>query len=538
MRSIPVSAIKWFLAALLLLCPLACCKKSKPSNKEDVQKTLLLAFPGLDTLDVERLSIIPYRNNTPGELVSLPEINHGGNDVIFCDDLRLPAGASSALVYAQAIKRGSPTVSSVEDKLRYGILEATGLSGTTSPDDIRFSPVPVFSGVSEKESQLIAILNAVADVTPESALSDGTKPHFKEITEAQSSTINGLWRTIKEAPIVSSLHIEWSLKELYMNLDGLSTPAALNTVPDGYSMAVAIRKLLKNYMDVVVEYGVTTACYLKSEYHGFPAEVNLPEGAVRITYNASSGQFEAKQKADYVFPANRQFFADSPLRETREALPSGLVDKPWNDILKAFSPVPVKRSSVAVAVEKPICPALTELTVQVEGLDSHAIYKDSADNEVDVTNGFQLTSILVGGQKTVSGDFRPVGTKEYTIYAPNYNATTAASATVKRDQPFAKPWLANLLPSDLSSINIALEFLNNCPDFVGKDGVIIPNSAIFYLPVTLKSSDDSPLLTSAAQVTAFLTILPETTLAHAMLEAPDLDTSKDYDGSFTVSIYR
>jgi hypothetical protein len=531
-------------AALTLLA--GCERNNNPADDEggknfpedgNIPRKLVLLFsehtPYLEATEKE-VSIMPYTKNTLGKIIPLPSVTTTReNEVVSYDDVSLPVGASSALVYAKAIEKDTP-ISSPEDKFKYGILDVTGLSGTPSPDDVRFSPVPVYTGVSEKGTQLIAILNAVADVTPESVLSDGTKPHFKEVTEDQSVTINSLWKAFKEIPIASSLYVGWTLKELYLNLDGLATDAAHATVPDGYSMAVAIRTLLDNYMDVAMVSGVTVSCTLKSEYHGFPGEVHLPDGALGITYNPSSRRFEAKPAVDYIFPASRQYFADSPLRETQDALPSGFADEPWDDILNAFSPGAVKRSSVAVAVEKPVRPAIAELAIQVDGMGEHVRYYDFAQNEVDVTNGFQATGFLVGGQKTVSGFFIPVGTKEYTTYNASYAGTTAESATVKRKQPLAKPWTVNLLPSDRSSIHFALEFINNAPDFVGADGQIIPNGAVFYIPGTLKSSDGGPLLTIGAQLMVSAAFNPETTLAYATLDVPDLNTTQDYEGSFDI----
>ena len=545
MHTISVPSFKLAMTAMFLLCAAACNRNTLPSdeepsdftNGEHAQPELILLFsehtPYLEATGKE-VSIIPYTKNTLGKIIPLPSVTTTEeNEVIAYDDVSLPVGASSAFVYAKAIEKDTP-VSSPEDKFRYGILDVTGFSGTPSPDDVRFSPVPVYTGVSEKGTQLIAILNAVADVTPESVLSDGTKPHFKEVTEDQSVTINSLWKAFKEIPIASSLYVGWTLKDLYQNLDGLATDAAHATVPDGYSMAVAIRTLLDNYMDVAMVSGVTVSCTLKSEYHGFPGEVHLPDGALGITYNPSSRRFEAKPAVDYVFPASRQYFADSPLRETQDALPSGFEDEPWNDILNAFSPGAVKRSSVAVAVEKPVRPAIAELAIQVVGMDEHVRYYDFAQNEVDVTNGFQATGFLVGGQKTVSGFFIPVGTKEYTTYNASYDGPTAESATVKRNQPLVKPWTVNLLPSGRSTIHFALEFINNCPDFVGADGQIIPNGAVFYIPGTLKSSDGGPLLTIGAQLMVSAAFNPETTLAYATVDVPELNTTQDYEGSFNV----
>ena len=134
----------------------------------------------------------------------------------------------------------------------------------------------------------------------------------------------------------------------------------------------------------------------------------------------------------------------------------------------------------------------------------------------------------------MSGFFIPVGTKEYTTYNASYAGTTAESATVKRNQPLAKPWTVNLLPSDRSSIHFALEFINNAPDFVGADGQIIPNGAVFYIPGTLKSPDGGALLSIGAQIMVSAAFNPETTLAHATVDVPELNTTQDYEGSFDI----
>ena len=237
MHSIQSPSFKQFLAALLLLCGVACDKK--PSGEEDgpiipetddVRKELVLAFEEHNSLGVEGVSIIPCKENTPGQLISLSSITpsagwFGENGAKTYDEVSLPVGASSALVYAKAIDSDAP-ISSVEDKFKFGILDVTGLGGgTPSLDNIRFSPVPVQTGESEKGSQLIAILNAVANATPEAALSDGKRPRFKEVTEDQSPSVNSLWERFKEIPTASSSHVGWVLKDLYSNLDGLVTAA-------------------------------------------------------------------------------------------------------------------------------------------------------------------------------------------------------------------------------------------------------------------------------------------------------------------------
>ena len=132
-------------------------------------------------------------------------------------------------------------------------------------------------------------------------------------------------------------------------------------------------------------------------------------------------------------------------------------------------------------------------------------YYDYAGNEVDVTNGFQLTGILVGSQKSVGWNYVTKGTTAYTIYDKTMNGTTAASMTVKREQPTTKNYTLVLQTGEADqdkTVNVALEFINNCPDFVGADGEIIPNGATFYLVGTLKANEGAKQTGASDDVTS------------------------------------
>lgn len=437
-------------------------------------------------------------------------------------DVNLTIGTSNFLFYGKAVdKTAGAAIESAADKFNFGALTVNGLTEGAKPtlNSVDFTPVQIYGdGTAEEKTainagkevgtNLIAVLNAVADATPTTELSDNTQPKFKEVTAGQSATINALWNNFKEITTGSSKNIEWVFKELYMNLDGLSTQAAQATVPDGYKMAVAIRTAIETYCTTSATSGVTTAVTLKTDYTGYPASVNLPDGAVRVSYDATTKKFKAVEDMSYssmnvaslesyVYPANLQYFVNSPVKVSNNVQSPNYGDNSWSTILGLYNGTAVTADTRSVAITNQVQYGVARLDALVNGLlpagDDNKYY-DYAGNEVDVTNGFQLTGILVGSQKSVGWNYVTKGTTAYTIYDKTMNGTTAASMTVKREQPTAKNYTLVLQTGEAEAdktVNVALEFINNCPDFVGADGEIIPNGATFYLVGTLKTSKAS-----------------------------------------------
>jgi hypothetical protein len=442
--------------------------------------------------------------------------NANSNSKVYAD-VNLTIGTSNFLFYGKAVDKEAGTpIESAADKFKYGALTVTGLTVGAKPTlaSVEFTPVPIYGdGTADEKTainagkevgtNLVAALNAVADATPATKLSDNTQPKFKEVTAEQSATINALWNNFKEITTGSSKNIEWVFKELYMNLDGLSTEAAQATVPDGYKMAVAIRTAIETYCTTSATSGVTTAVTLKTDYTGYPASVNLPDGAVRVSYDATTKEFKAVEEMSYssmdvaslesyVYPANLQYFVNSPIKVSNNVQSPNYGENSWNTILDLYNGTAVTADTRSVAITNQVQYGVARLDALVNGLLAAGEYYDYAGNEVDVTNGFQLTGILVGSQKSVGWNYVTKGTTAYTIYDKTMNGTTAASMTVKREQPTTKNYTLVLQTGEADqdkTVNVALEFINNCPDFVGADGEIIPNGATFYLVGTLKTSE-------------------------------------------------
>lgn len=480
------------------------------------------AFRGIDNI-----KLVPYSLGTAAaagvkggstanaDLFTLSALtafdNANSNSKVYAD-VNLAVGTSNFLFYGKAVDNtAEAAIESAADKFKFGALTVTGLTEGAKPNlnSVEFTPVKIYTDAEtagkEVGTDLIAALNAVADATPVNKLSDNTQPKFKEVTAAQSATINALWNSFKEITTGSSKNIEWAFKELYMNLDGLSTPAAQTTVPDGYAMAIAIRAALDSYVEATVTSGVTTAVTLKAAYTGYPANVNLPDGAVRVSYDATDKEFKAVEAMSYssmnvasldsyVYPANLQYFVNSPVKVSDNVQSPNYSDKTWNNILVLYDGSAVTADTRSVAITNQVQYGVARLDAQVNGLLAEGAYYDYAGNAVNVENGFQLTGILVGSQKSVGWNYVTKGTEVYTIYDKTMNGTTDESMTVKIGQATNKNYTLVLQTGEAEAdktVNVALEFINNCPDFVGADGEIIPNGATFYLVGTLKTSEAS-----------------------------------------------
>lgn len=521
---------------------------SLPENIKMRQAAATVQEPGTDFRGIDNIKLVPYSLGTAAaagvtvgstanaNLFALSALtafdNEKSNSKVYAD-VNLAVGTSNFLFYGKAVDNtAGAAIESAADKFQFGALTVTGLTEGTKPAlaDVAFTPVQIYGdGTAEEKTainagkevgtNLVAALNAVADATPATKLSDNTQPKFKEVTAEQSATINALWNNFKEITTGSSKNIEWVFKELYMNLDGLSTEAAQATVPNGYKMAVAIRTAIETYCTKSATSGVTTAVTLKTDYTGYPASVNLPDGAVRVSYDATTKKFKAVEEMSYssmdvaslesyVYPANLQYFVNSPVKVSNNVQSPNYGENSWNTILDLYNGTAVTADTRSVAITNQVQYGVARLDALVNGLlptgDDNKYY-DYAGNEVDVTNGFQLTGILVGSQKSVGWNYVTKGTTAYTIYDKTMNGTTAESMTVNREQPTTKNYTLVLQTGEADqdkTVNVALEFINNCPDFVGADGEIIPNGATFYLVGTLKANEGAKQTGASDDVTS------------------------------------
>ena len=105
---------------------------------------------------------------------------------------------------------------------------------------------------------------------------------------------------------------------------------------------------------------------------------------------------------------------------------------------------------------------------------------DRKGKQVDISAGWTLKGVLIGGQNSVGYNFATKGNENVTIY----DCTVPAGITVKPNTTTTFNHTLALETKKDQKVKIALEFVNNGPAFVGKDGVI-HSGATFYMVATL-----------------------------------------------------
>ena len=476
------------------------------------------AFRGMDNI-----KLIPYSlgsgdvlgaSTVNKALIELPAFEtfykEDSNSKVYAD-VELVQGTSNFLLYGKAVDNTAGTaITSAADKFKYGVLDISGMTGTPTLTSVQFTPKKIYEdGTAEEQTainagkavgtSLITALNAVADATPASALSDETTPKFEEVTAVQNSTITSLFTTFKELKTASSHSVQAIFFKLYKELDGL---AASDANSDGCKLATAIRTAIATYCDITASDGATTAVALKSNYTGYPASVNLPDGAVRVTY--SEGSFVAAADmtystnlnvaalTNYVYPASLQYFVNSPVKVSNSVKSPSYGTSTWEEILTNLytDGTAVTDNTHSVALTNQVQYGVGRLDASVAALNANPYYDFNGD-AVDVTNGFTLTGILIGGQKPVKWDFTTISDgSSYTIY----DKTLAAGGTwtVKNGTASSTNYTLALetekynAEGEVGVVRVALEFKNNGNEFAGYNGEIIPKDGKFYLVGELK----------------------------------------------------
>ncbi|MBQ3632439.1 MAG: hypothetical protein II949_14610 [Prevotella sp.] len=464
-----------------------------------------LTFRGLD--DIHLLSFdskpgpqsasrgeVAYLGSTAGRIINLAT----DNDYSVACHVKVPVGTTHFGFYAHAVD-GSD---SPEDRFRYGAIETKGLNGQANTADIGFAPVSICSseadqGGSAAGQALVQLLNTLASTTgPEAAPND-------RWATATDKNLRETWRGMTELKTLSSANVERVLGQVYRLV------LMIREKDPGKQLGNAIAATIANACATTPESG-SDKLTLSDQYQGFPADLYLPEGAARIAWNAGKQRFETPPAhvygkgldipamSDYVYPANLQYLALSPIVASDSlALPGNelaeqeattynnwkqLIDECYVDGYEK-----VKESTQSVAMVDQVQYAVGRLDARVS-TEGRTLY-DAYGKAIDCSNGFTLKGILVGGQHEVGYDFEPkADTHEYVLYDTDLNG---GPQKVKNGS-----WtkynhtLGLATPADANEL-IALELQNDGPEFQGADGRIA-EGATFYLvanmnPVTAQN---------------------------------------------------
>ena len=431
---------------------------------------------------------IKLPNATVNTLLST-QITTTGNAHVYTD-VSVPVGVASFLFYGKAVDATAGTdASTPADMFKYGSLTTAGLLAG-APKDISFSPKQIYTGSADaKATSLATYLTTIAGSSYTDAQS--TEHKWSAVSadaQGQGSALATLYKNFTSLTAGSSASVQEAVKELYTSLNSLLSG---NQTDVNKGIINAIITNIKT--DATVGTDGTVA--LNADNTGFPANINLPDGAVTVKFE--NGTFTAQTTAtyitdgtqvaalsDYVYPANLWYRANTLIKTSDKVLTDKYVDgTAWDAILANYDgDGVVKNSTASIALNDQIQYAVGRLKMTVKAAAS--TLKDGNDEDVAVPEkGFPVSAVLIGDQRKVDFQFAPVSkTKQYTIYdkeLTGINATTTGSS--------ANNTLALETPAD-ENVNVLLELTNNTGKrFKGKNGYI-PAGGKFYLLATLTPS--------------------------------------------------
>ncbi|MCR5850779.1 MAG: hypothetical protein K6G92_08725 [Bacteroidaceae bacterium] len=413
-----------------------------------------------------------------------------GNAVLY-NDVTIPVGTGSFLFYGKAIDNGT-------EKFVNGALKAT-IDDTQTPANYSFAPVAIYSTSTGTSS----IGTALADYVTAIAAATG----WASVTAAQNEGLKNLYDNFTSLKAGSSRDVQAAVLDLYQSLykntDAISTAivaailtkATAPTTPDG----------TLTFNDALGK--VNKTINANSEDNTYPADLGIPDGAAVLAFdagtftqkldgNSSNVAYITGKFTDYVYPASLYYLANSGVvTATTSQATNYNGSKDWSatantGILEGYTAgKSVKSSTRSVAIVDQIQYAVGRLDTKVTA--AAATLYDRKGDKVEGTDAsrFPITGVLIGGQKAVNYMFTNPDGDEFTIYDNIHKAndgTFPYATTSGSDYNYT---LA-LETAAETTVNVAVEFLNNSgQDFVGADG-LVPEGGKFYLVAQLNPTSD------------------------------------------------
>lgn len=434
---------------------------------------------------------LPSYNEKSTEYPTLDDTNNNNSYVY--SDVNIPLGTSGFLFYAKAKDNGT-------DNFVNGVLTASpdGLTGEKAGFGFALNATKSGDGVA---TDLLAYVNAIAAAKTDEA----TSVYWGNST---NEGLLGLYNSFISLKAGSSRSIQAAVEDLYESL--------MNNT-DAVSVAVCTAILSKaGPYDGDADEGERLP--LKTTVDGYPEDNNLPDGAVGLKWTKTSvpavaswavagsspddldpeatpnvqeqwntGTNTLTALDHYVYPASLYYRADSPVKVSNSKQSDNYTSKNgWDNILALYTNGSAVGSSTrSVALVEPIDYAVAQLKSSIK-IAANVLNDKNGDGvkigSTDDDDGtFTVTGMLIGGQKNVDWQFLPTGDEIYTIYDKEIPSTNNVLSSTSSDVLNYTLALENTKDED---VYIAVEFLNNAKDFMGKEGLIAKGTK-FYLVAKL-----------------------------------------------------
>lgn len=412
-------------------------------------------------------------------------------------DQPVAVGTKYFLLYAKAIDRSAESsITSMDDKFNYGILHATGLSNSTfnTTNDISFSLERINENTDQQAGNtigknIVLLLNSLANMTV-----SGVGDSYNTWATTTEPNMAQLYNSFIQISVGSSNSLAVILSRLYASL------AHIQTSNPARRLAEALKDKIMEACTVEPSPGVPAS--LNSDYSGYPANIGLPDGAVRLLWGVGGSNGFSDVTADYgggnliditsyVYPAALWYYVNSPIKAadakksdqyTTAGNWAGVINSVYSGTGVGDE---VTATTQSVALVNPVQYGVGRIETSIKM--GNGPFYDRNGEVVEVGSGYTLKGVLIGGQSSVGYDFTaPSGTGEgLTIYDREAIGGIVAtpSTTSTPNETGANQTLALETKKD-QKIYMALELVNGGEDFQGADG-IIPAGGVFYMTAEL-----------------------------------------------------
>lgn len=519
------------------------------TRMSDVNTQANKNFLGMQDIRMYSFNAVPAAGSTSTAtfaLANIEGITATASSKIY-SDVSVPVGTTHFLFYAHA-----PQGTTDAKKFELGVLDFTNPATDATPTSgISANLATVKKEDTVSPAALLKILNDVAGVNGWATASAGTK-------------LGKLYTQYIKAKAGSANSIRFTLQSLYNSLSGVISAAddAQKTVAEN------IRKEIdKSFTPTTGTDGYVTLAYKEgSAYSTYPNNINLPDGAVQLTYAEATKTFSyatsstlgalTLDASKICFPASIYYFQSSDLAATAVELDASKwptsttawtgTAAPWlkdaSNLADGWT-ASVQPTTRSIAMRQNINYGVANLATTVKcGAASLPDNKDLSVTDpsefagtVAVPDaGFTVTGLLIGGQPTKVGfNFQPASNDafDYTIYDNNLTGIVAKNGTASAvNYTIVLPNDKGREATDQNKVNVAIELTNNSSvAFRGADG-IIPAGGKFYLVGQLEPKADA--LTGVANPAVFMSDYKTTmnltikSLKNAYNTIPDLRSTK------------
>ena len=443
----------------------------------------LIAFGGTPTGSSAKLGSIMSLTSIAGNALKKP----GSLNYKVYSNQFVPVTTKHFLFYGKAIDNAvDQDITTMADKFKYGVIKATGLTESefTNPGSISFGLEQINASTEQQQSNavgrsIVTFMTNLANITS----SGDTENAWSTSTNV---TLQRLYANFIRTTVSSSANFAAILGMIY---DGVERVIAANDASK--TLAQTIKTQIVNVSKTTPVVGSPIS--LKDDYAGYPANVGLPDGAARVSWNSTSKKFVDMSAdyggglkvgiTDYVYPAALWYYVSTPLKASN-VVKSGDYDAQtsWANVINnvySGAEETVGGSTLSVALVNPVQYAVGRIETKLEM--GTGTFFDGAGEEVVTGSGYTLKGLLLGGQNNVKYDFTTSGTQNWTIYdreVPAGITVTPGNTTSKANQTLA------LETKKDEKVYAAVELVNGGDAFMGSDG-IIPAGGTFYLTVTL-----------------------------------------------------